>query len=144
MSEILTSQHYIWVWVDGVNFGTHVWWDTCTGGEVDSDEVKYRPTNIAWPNVSLGGAQEVGNVTVSRLYQIGRDDWFHIPLMNRCGRAQMQVVKSTSDRDGNEWGFPLIYLGILKACTPPEADSNAAADAAMIELEMSSARVYSR
>jgi hypothetical protein len=137
---MLTKQYALWVWVDGVNFGSSSWWDTFTGGGMDSDEVKYHPGSMA-EVISLGGTQEVDNCVVGRLYTIGRDDWVVGPLLHRCGKSQMQIAKYSLDRDGNVWGFPLIYLGTLKRCTPPEMDSNAT-DAAIIELEMSSARVW--
>jgi hypothetical protein len=116
--------------VDGRDLGV---WDKWAGGEVDSEETKYKPGAMA-PHVSLGGAVEVGDVTLSRLYALGRDtDTIHW-LISRVGKGSCVASRISLDTDGNAWGTPgLVYTGTLKTVTPPELDSESS-DAALIEV----------
>lgn len=135
----LTKQYSVQAAVDGLgNLGVY---DTFSGGGMDSDEVKYHPGAMQ-EVLSLGGSAEVDNVVIGRLYQLERDHQQVGALLVRCGKALFVITKQPLDRDGNAWGAPLIYQGTLKRCTPPEHDSNAASDAAIIELEMSAAKVW--
>lgn len=113
--------------------------DKMSGGEVDSEESKYRPGGMA-EQISLGGYVNVGNVTVSRLYDLVRDypnvGW----ILNGVGNADVTVTKQSLDVDGNTYGKPLVYSGKLKTWTPPDHDSMSA-DPALFEFEISSARV---
>jgi hypothetical protein len=117
--------------VDGVDLGLV---DTFSGGEIDSEETRYRPGGMA-PPVSLGGATTVGNVTVSVLYDLAR--WHAIVhwLISRVGKGQAVVRRKPTDTDGNVFGRPLTYRGVLKQVNPPEHDSESS-DAARIEFEI--------
>lgn len=117
--------------VDGRNLGT---FDTMTGGEVDSDELKYKPGGMA-PLVSLGGSITIGQVVVSRLYRLQRDHLLVHWLLSRIGKGKVVVNKQPLDPDGNAFGKPLVYRGILKRCLPPEVDSTST-DPALIEIEV--------
>jgi hypothetical protein len=120
--------------VDGQDTGV---WDKLTGGEVDSEEAKYRPGGMA-AHVSLGGSVEVGNLTISRLYILNRDhDNMHW-LLSRVGRGQVTINRQPLDVDSNAYGRPLVYTGTLKTVTPPEVDSESS-DAALIECEITPA-----
>ena len=123
--------------IDGVDTGV---WDKWTGGEVDSEEAKYKPGNMG-AHVSLGGSVEVGNVTVSRLYMLPRDHegpagihW----LIARVGKGDVVASRQPLDADGNAFGRPLVYTGKLKTVTPPEVDSESS-DAALLECEITPA-----
>lgn len=113
------------------NLGT---FDKMTGGAADSEEVKYRPGNMA-DQITLGSFRSIDNVTVSRLLDLARDldnlKW----LMNGVGNARVTVVKQSLDVNKNAFGQPLVYRGTLKTCTPPEHDSQST-DAALFELEI--------
>ena len=126
------DQHRVTVIVDGKNLGV---FDVLTGGETDSDELKYRPGGMA-PPLSLGGVVTVGQLIVSRLYRLERDHATVHWLLGRVGQANVVVNKQVLDPDGNAWGKPLVTRGHLKRVTPPEVDSNATGDAATIELEV--------
>lgn len=132
MAGTRQDQYSVTVIIDGVNTGI---WDKMSGGEMDSEEVKYRPGGMA-EQISLGGSRQIGNVTVSRLYDLDRDHPTIKTWMNRAGKAQVTVSKQTLDSDGNAYGAPLVYNGVLKTVTPPEHDSESS-DAAMVELEIS-------
>jgi hypothetical protein len=128
----LTKNYDVTVWLDRVGqLGT---FDTLTGGGVDSDELKYHPGGMA-ETISLGGVDEIDNVVVGRLYRLERDHVIVGSLLASPGKVGMIVVKQPLDPHGNVWGRPLIYIGTCKRCTPPEHDSNAGADAQIIELE---------
>lgn len=116
--------------IDGQPLGI---WDTLGGGEVDSEETTYRPGGMA-PRVSLGGSRTVGNVTLARLLDRGRDwDLMRHLAANRTGKADCIVSRQPLDEDGNPWGRPMVYRGKLKTVTPPDVDSNSS-DAATWEL----------
>jgi hypothetical protein len=125
------DQYNVTVAIEGLGqLGT---FDTFKGGEVDSDEQKYRPGGMADP-VSLGGAVTMGNVTVSRNYVLNRDhDTIHT-LLSLAGKATITVSKQPLDTNRVPYGRPLVYTGKLKTVTPPEHDSTSS-DPAMLELE---------
>lgn len=119
------------VTIDGKPMGI---WDTLDGGAADSEETKYRPGGMQ-PEVSLGGTRSIGNLTLSRLLQ--QSDWeFMRRLMNRTGKARCIVSRQPLDIDGNPWGRPITYRGVLKAVTPGATDSNSS-DAQTWEIEVS-------
>lgn len=128
------DQYDVSVSLDGRNLGT---FDKMTGGNIDSTETKYKPGAMA-PQISLGGSIEVGNITVSRLYVLGRDHPL-VPLLKQAvGRGSVVVKKQPLDVNANPFGQPVVYTGILKQLTLPEADSESTS-AALMEIEVSSA-----
>jgi len=126
------DQSAVTVSIDEVDYGI---WDKKDGGEVDSEESKYKPGGMGKP-VSLGGSQETGNVTVSRLYDLERDHPEIVTLMSKAGKGRMVVKDQPLDPDGNPFGDPVVWRGIVKTVTPPERDSESS-DPAMVEIEMS-------
>lgn len=113
--------------------------DKLDGFEVDSEESKFWPGGLG-QQLSLGGRRTVNNGTISRLYDLARDHGLMGWLMGGAGKADVTVVKTSLDVDGNAFGRPLVYRGKLKAITPPGHDSESS-DAAMWEMEVSSASV---
>ena len=122
------------VTVDGVKLGT---WDVQTGGESDTDELTYKPGGMA-PVVSLGGSITIGQVVISRLFDLQRDNPRIHWLLGRVGKGQVVVNKQPLDGDGNVYGKALVYKGVLKRVTPPEVDSTST-DAATVEMEITPA-----
>jgi len=130
---VLTKNYNVTAWLDHIGaLGT---FDTLSGGGVDSDELKYHLGGMSGV-ISLGGLSEVDNVVIGRIYLLERDHALVGALLDTPGKVGMVICKQPLDGDGNVWGRPLIYIGTHKRTTPPEHDSNAAADAAIIELEM--------
>jgi hypothetical protein len=113
--------------------------DKFSGGEMDSEEAKYYPGGMQQV-ISLGGRVSVGNVTISRLYDLARDHPLVGWLMGGCGKAAFTVTKTSLTVDATAVEHPLVYTGTLKAVTPPDHDSESN-DAALIALEMTSATV---
>lgn len=126
------DQWYNTVTIDGRPLGV---WDTLSGGSVDSEETKYKPGGMQ-PEISLGGTMTIENVTLGRL--LGRADWdfMHSLMANRVGKAVCTVARQPLDVDGNPFGRPLVYTGILQNVTPGDTDSNSS-DAQVWEITIS-------
>lgn len=108
-------------------------WDTFSGGEGDSEETKYAPGGME-PEISLGGRQTIGNVTLGRYCDRARD-WPVIKwLFSRRGAGRGTIGVTPLAADGTRGGEPLVYGGTLKTVTPPPIDSTGG-DAAVLELE---------
>lgn len=119
------------VTIDGRPMGV---WDTLSGGDSDSEETKYKPGGMQ-PEISLGGSRSFGNLSLARL--LGTADWEYMrEMMNRTGQAKCIVSRQPLDGDGNPWGRPMTYRGILKAVMPGDTDSNSS-DAQTWEIEIS-------
>lgn len=125
------DQYAITVAVDDRDLGI---FDKLSGGEIDSEETTYKPGAMG-SRISLGGSQNVGNVTITRNYDLNRDHLIVHWLASRAGKGWIVVKKQPLDVDGNAFGRPLTYSGRLKQVNPPEVDSEGT-DAALIELEM--------
>src|SRR4051812_2915962 len=110
------DQYDITVQIGGTRLGT---WDKFSGGEIDSEETKYKPGAMA-PQVSLGGSVMVGNVTISRLYVLNGDHGRAATYKSWVGKAAVTVTKQPLDVDGHPFGSPLVYNGTLKRVTFPE------------------------
>ena len=132
------DQSAVTVSIDGVDYGI---WDKRDGGGVDSEETKYKPGGMGKP-ISLGGNVETDNVTVSRLYDLERDHTVVQTLLSKPGKGRMVVKDQPLDPDGNPFGAPTVWRGVVKTVTPPERDSESS-DPAMIEIEMSTEGVPS-
>lgn len=110
-------------------------WDKRSGGELDSSETKYTPGNLGDP-ISLGGRIIPGNNTLQRLFRGARDQDTLQKMFNAVGRSPVIVSEQPLDIDGNAYGRPIVWNGVLKKCTPPPRDSESQ-NAALIEIEVS-------
>jgi len=115
-----------------IDFGV---WDKKSGGAVDTDIYKYKPGGMG-KQVSLGGSPTIEDVTVSRLYRHERDHSEIGRLFDWAGRARCTVSQHILDLDGNVYGAPIVWVGLLKTTTPPDHDSEST-DPAMVELVIS-------
>lgn len=111
--------------------------DKKTGGEVDSEESKFKPGGMG-DQVSLGGSKSVSNLTIGRMYDLVRDTPHRGKLLNAVGKFDFTVSVQHLDLDKNPVGAPEIYKGKVKQFSLPDHDSEST-DAAMFEVEMSSA-----
>jgi hypothetical protein len=109
-------------------------WDRKEGGEIDSEENKYKPGGMA-KEISLGGTKTYGNVTFSRYYDWQRDDPDMAWMINSVGSARGSFGVQMLDVFGNPQGGLLSYGGTIKTVTPPELDSTSN-DPAMLSIEM--------
>jgi hypothetical protein len=126
------NQYANTVSVDGRPLGV---FDTWSGGEADSDETKHSGGGMG-PEKSYGGRQITGNVTVGRVYERERDHELVRWLIGRRGRASVVASRQPLDRDGNAYGRPLVYTGVLKTVSPQDVDSDSS-DLDQFELEIS-------
>lgn len=134
---MLTKNFRAWVWIEGIGNLPGAF-DTHSGVEVDSEENKYRTGDADW--ISLGGASEPSNITVTRLFQLRRD-WPLTPALSNPGRRPMIVYLQPLDEDEHAWGRVLYAAGSFKRYKGPETDSNARSDPAMMELEQTTVTV---
>ena len=65
--------------------------DKMSGGEIDSEEAKYRPGNMG-AEISLGGYRMVTNITLSRLFVQGRDTGVVEQLLMTDQRVDQPLV----------------------------------------------------
>lgn len=133
------DQYNVSVTIDGNALGT---FDKLDGGDIDSEETKYKPGAMA-PELSLGGSTTVSNVTVSRLFVQGRDTSLVPFLKEKVGKGEVTIVKQPLDVNGSPFGAPMVYHGKLKTFTPPPADSNASTTAAVFALVVSTSGTVS-
>lgn len=128
-----TNQFDVTVAVNGRNLGT---FDKMSGGAGGSEETKYRPGGMG-PEKSYGGRTTRDNITISRVYDQDRNDMVTLRWLDGLrGKAVVSVSRQPLDKEGNRFGKPDVYNGILLSCTPPEHDSNGS-DPAMFELTIS-------
>src|SRR4051812_22890016 len=108
------NQSLVTFTVDGEDFGV---WDKLTGGEVDSETLKYKPGGMG-NAITLGGSVEVGDVTISRLFAIGRDTETLHRLIGKVGKGNGVIARQALDPDGHVWGVGgLVYKGKIKTVT---------------------------
>jgi hypothetical protein len=111
-----------------INYGV---WDKKTGGGVDSEERVYHPGGMA-PPISLGGRKSTGQVTLQRLYRLGRDHENIQQLVDAVGISRIVISQHPMDTHGNIYGRPIVYVGTLKTLNVPDHDSEGN-DPAMVE-----------
>jgi hypothetical protein len=121
---------YVRASVDGRELGV---FDTHAGGEVDSEESKYRPGGMD-AEISLGGRQTIGNVTVARYYDVLRDHPLYVWLCSRAGKARGAVTWWPMTITGVVAGDGVTQHGTFKRAQRSDIDSNGG-DAATLELE---------
>lgn len=120
--------------VGNVNHALGIW-DKKSGGDVDSDEVKYYPGAMG-PPISLGGRKTVSNVLVDREYDRIDDHSKIAMLLNAVGKGIVTVSQRPLDLDGNPNNAKAItYQGILKKVVVPPADSEATGPC-LVQLEI--------
>lgn len=136
MSIGRSDQVLITLTIGEVDFGT---WDAISGGDKDSDDLKYHPGGMA-ELLSLGGRATVGDITVSRLYDEATHDKIGA-ILDSVGKTLCVVTKQPLDEDRNAYGKPLVYSGRLKGTSPPDQDSDGTPSASKLGVVISSATV---
>lgn len=134
LAQIRATRSDTWaisVSINGINWGI---FDKKSGGQVDSDTSTYKPGAMA-PPIVLGASKTTENVTLERNYRLGRDHDNIQKLYDAVGSGRVVVSQQPLDADGNVYGNPIVYRGILKRVKAPDTDSESDA-AAMLELEV--------
>jgi len=107
--------------------------DKRQGGEVDSDEQKYRPGAMQDP-VSLGGAITMGNVTLERAYVLERDHAIIHQLLALVGIGGIHAAAQPLDMNKVPYGRPIVETGVIKQVAWPDHDSTSS-DPGMLHIE---------
>ncbi len=123
------SQSLVTVTVDGQPLGI---FDSRTGGESDS-EVSKRHVGGQRTQKAYRGLRTVGDLTVSRGYERERDHELARGLEKRAGLASASVSEQPLDDEGNAWGKPKTWTGILKSVNTGDYDA-ASGEPRMLEL----------
>ena len=114
-------------------------WDKFSGGDIDSDDTKYRAGGRA-AEESLGGTRSVSNVSMSRLFRLERDFDLIQLLVDGAGSADVEITRGYLDPAGAPVNSPVVgnvvYKGKLKSYKQPDHDSNSS-DASLVEIECS-------
>jgi len=119
------------VHLNGVSFGV---WDKKTGGELDSDDIKYYPGGMV-PPIMLGGKKTTGNVTLQRNYDRIDDHGKINTLLAAVSSGKVTISQRPMDVDGHEIGSSIIYTGKLKRVNVPDTDSESQT-ASLYEIEV--------
>lgn len=114
----MSTQHdyLVTVTIDGKPLGA---FDRRGGGDSEAD-VSSRWTSAGRKVYPSRGT--VADVSVGRDYERERDHELCRALEKRCGRAVMTVSEQPLDSDGNAWGKPKVWTGLLKAVNTGEVD----------------------
>lgn len=123
--------YIVYVTVAGKDLGI---WDTWSGGDNTSEDQRY--TEGGGTEKSYGGRQTRDSITVSRVFETGRDADLYDWLVSQRGKANATFRKQPVDDEENPVKRPIIRTGKLIKVTDPESDSNAS-DLSMYELELS-------
>jgi hypothetical protein len=110
--------------------------DAMTGGETDSTDTKHHSGGMG-PEEALGGPATTSNTVISRSFRPVRDHPLRKRLRPKCGVKRMRVKRQILDEDGNAFGEPEVFSGILKRVDPINEVDSDSGDAAMLEIEMS-------
>jgi hypothetical protein len=110
-------------------FGT---FDTWEGANVTADNTKHRRGGMG-AQVAIGGPVTIEDLTVSRDYDLARDNKNAHWLATAVGRGKVVATKTYLDSDGIKFGSPIVVTGVLIGYNEPNADSDSS-DVAMMEL----------
>jgi len=106
--------------------------DTWEGANITADNTKHRRGGMG-PQVAIGGPVTIEDLTISRDYDLARDNKYAHWLSTAVGRGQVTATKKYLDANGDDYGDPIIITGILIGYNEPNSDSDSG-DVAMFEL----------
>lgn len=107
-------------------------WDTWEGANVTSESTKHRRGGMGI-QVAVGGVVTIEDLTVSRDYDLARDNPNAHWLSNAVGKGSAVATKHYLDEDGNHYGDPIQISGVLIGYNEPNSDSDSS-DFAMVEI----------
>lgn len=106
--------------------------DTWEGANVTADNTKHRRGGMG-PQIAIGGPVTIEDLTISRDYDLTRDNPHHHWLAGAVGRGIVVATKQWLDSDGVKFGKPVVITGVLIGFNDPEGDSDSG-DVSMFEL----------
>lgn len=119
-SIAVEMQSLVSLTVNVANLGV---WDTFSGGDVVSKEVKHRPGGMG-PEVTYTSLPSPTTVTVSRVLEYERD-WETFRAYNAvAGKVGASVTQQPLDSAGNPYGNPIVWSGRFLGFKAGKVDSN--------------------
>ncbi len=128
MTRFSEAQFRVTLTVDGVNYGT---WDKKTGGKSGSNTGAFPPGGLGDPEV-ISGPKVVDQLTLNRAYRPTDHD-NAAALLAAVGKGQCVVKQLPLDADGNAYGSPIVWNGLLASVQIPDHDSTSS-NPAMLEV----------
>jgi hypothetical protein len=121
-----TMRQDTWQNTISIDGGPAIVMDTFKGGDNDSASTTYRPGGMQKAK-TIGGFSTVSNITLDKSMEL-ETDWVLMSTLMRAnvGRSRCVVSRHPMDPDGNLFGDPLVYTGVLKQVLPGDTDSNRA------------------
>lgn len=111
-----------------------------SGGGITSEVSKIWNGGDLTPDV-IAGPPEVENVTVTRPFEMGRDDKLLSDYRKKVGSWTTDIVVTPADGNMTPTGSKTVYSGaLLVGIKEPDADASSS-DAATIELEFAISKV---
>jgi len=107
--------------VDGI--GTLGNFDKFSGGDSSAKPNKYRPGGMG-PQISYPSLPVYSDVTISRVYDQGRDQALIALLHTVVGAVYGTLALQPLDASGNPWGVPRVYRGRVADIKDGMTDSN--------------------
>ena len=111
-------------------------WDTRTGGEIDTDTTTYSPGGMLDP-LALGSTPKPQNLVLGRIFT-ETDMAILDDLLRGAGSGACIVYQHPLDFNKKKWGKSIVWHGILKRVNMVEVDSNST-DAGIYEIEITPA-----
>jgi hypothetical protein len=127
----LQQNSLVTVTVDGRPLGT---FDTRSGGAPTGAVTKHRSGGMG-PIKQHKGLPDYEDVTVTRYYDRVRDHDLFRWLVTRASKGEMVVSDYVLDENGQRFGRPVTFLGVLMSVPPPDSDANST-DVKMLTLTM--------
>jgi hypothetical protein len=118
--------------VAGNNWGV---WEKKSGGKLSGNTTKLFPGGMA-PEQSLGGRPSSDLITLSRNYDRARDHDNLQQLVPGVGRYECVVQQQPLDANGNAYGSPVVWNGVLESVQIPDVDASSTSSAEVV-LEIS-------
>lgn len=104
------------------------------GGAVVSETGTYYPGGME-PAEATTSQATVENVTLGARANLEKRELIRF-LRSRAGKGEAIVNDQPLDGNGNAYGPPDVYNGILARVTPPDHDAQATGDPAEFEVEV--------
>lgn len=106
--------------------------DTWEGGNVTAESTKHRRGGMG-VQIAVAGVPTIEDVTISRDYDLLRDNPMAHTLSQAVGRGKIVATKHYLDFNGDRFGDPIVITGVLVGYNEPNSDSDSA-DIAMFEI----------
>jgi hypothetical protein len=129
MSGVREDMWRVSLTIDGQDWGV---WDQRNGGKTSANGVTFRPGGMG-PQQSLGGVPTTDVLTIARNYQHQRDHDKIGGLYAKVGVGFCVAKAIPLDINGNAYGNPVVWQGLLDSVDAPPHDSEST-KAAMVTL----------